>query len=64
MSKTARRESLRSLADLRPGQSIDCMRCEKSQPAEGARRFHALWVCASCSTKLQALQQKAERPGN
>jgi len=46
------------LADLRPGEAVDCMVCKQKKPQTDARRFRALWVCGACAAKLQALPDK------
>lgn len=50
--------TLTRLADLRPGEVVDCMVCEQKKPQTEARRFRALWVCGGCAAKLQALPEK------
>lgn len=41
------------LADLRPNTTVNCIACEQPRPTAGAVRFHAHWVCASCTLRLQ-----------
>ena len=44
------------LTDLR-GATVQCLRCDQAQPATGATKFRAHWVCAGCTTKLQTASQ-------
>lgn len=48
----------RTLADLRPNALIDCMYCNQPKPQAGSQKFHKRDVCAECSAKLRAKQEK------
>jgi len=50
------------LADLRPAATVPCMVCEQPRPKEGARQFHALWVCGQCAAKVAAPQKTKVTP--
>jgi ribosomal protein L37AE/L43A len=50
------------LADLRPAATVPCMLCEQPRPKEGARQFHALWVCGPCAAKVAATQKTKVTP--
>ena len=51
----------KTLADLSPGQTITCLRCEKEKPAAGATKFRAHHVCAECTQKLKAAADSARQ---
>lgn len=53
-------DSTRTLADLRPNATIDCMVCEQQKPQAGAIKFRSLHVCRECAAKLRAKQEKAK----
>lgn len=46
------------LHDLRPNTTVDCPYCGQTKPHANAVRFHAFWVCADCTKKLNALEGK------
>lgn len=46
------------LHDLRPNTTVDCPYCGQTKPHANAVRFHAFWVCADCTKKLNALEEK------
>ena len=48
----------RTLFDLRPNATIDCMVCEKTKPQPGSVKFHARHICFECATRLQAMKEK------
>ena len=50
----------RTLFDLRPNATIDCMVCEQPRPQAGAIKFRSLHVCAECAAKLRAKQEKTK----
>jgi ribosomal protein L37AE/L43A len=50
------------LTDLRPAATVPCMLCEQPRPKEGARQFHALWVCGPCAAKVAATQKTKVTP--
>ena len=50
----------RTLSDLRPNATIDCMVCEQSRPQAGAIKFRSLHVCSECAAKLRAKQEKTK----
>ena len=50
----------RTMADLRPNATIDCMVCEQQKPQAGAIKFRSLHVCSECAAKVRAKQEKAK----
>ena len=54
---TAKPTPARTLSDLRPNATINCMVCEQVQPQAGAIKFRSLHVCAECAAKVRAKQQ-------
>lgn len=52
----------KTLADLKPGQLIDCLRCQQPKPAAGAVKFRAHHVCAVCAAQLKTLPTTTHRP--
>lgn len=48
--------------------TVHCMVCDRDKPAAGATRFHALYVCGECGSKInQRVTEKGaqgERRGN
>ena len=55
-----KRQPTRTLSDLRPNATIDCMVCEQPRPQAGAIKFRSLHVCAECAAKLRAKQEKTK----
>ena len=52
----------KTLADLKPGQLITCLRCDQKKPAAGAVKFRANHVCAACAQQLKALPPHRPAP--
>ena len=50
----------RTLSDLRPNATIDCMVCEQPRPQAGAIKFRSLHVCSECAAKVRAKQEKTK----
>lgn len=50
----------RTLSDLRPNATIDCMVCEQTRPQAGAIKFRSLHVCSECAAKVRAKQEKTK----
>ena len=50
----------RTLSDLRPSATIDCMVCEQPRPQAGAIKFRSLHVCSECAAKVRAKQEKTK----
>ena len=49
----------RTMADLRPNTTIQCLYCNAQKPQAGSVKFRAHLVCADCAKKLQAKPEKA-----
>ena len=57
---TAKPTPTRTLSDLRPNTTINCMVCEQAKPQAGAIKFRSLHVCAECVVKVRAKQEKTK----
>jgi hypothetical protein len=51
----------KTLADLRPNATIDCMYCNQPKPQAGSEKFYKLDVCCECAAKLKAKQTKGAK---
>lgn len=56
------KQPARTLADLRPNATIECLYCGQTKPQAGAVKFRAHHVCADCVKKLQAGEGPAKKP--
>ncbi|WP_288074810.1 hypothetical protein [Pseudomonas sp.] len=55
-------DAIRTLADLRPNATIQCLYCNTQKPQAGSSKFRAHHVCADCTKKLQAGTGPVKKP--